>query len=37
MAKYDINYTLSQAIGLFNQDQVRIATMYNIELNSGID
>lgn len=30
-----MNYNLSQAIGLFNQDQVRTQTMYEIEFSSG--
>lgn len=29
------NYNLSQAIDLFNQDQVRIQTMYEIDFYSG--
>ena len=31
------NYNLSQAIDLFNQDQVRTQTMYQIDFYSGID
>ena len=32
-----MNYNLSQAIGLFNQDQIRTQTMYEIEFSSGFD
>ena len=30
------NYNLAQAIGMFNEDQVRTQTMYSIEFFSGI-